>query len=203
MRKGIDIMNKQFPMVIVAALVLASVPQSGSGGYALTSAREQISLQKIGAMMEISWVMGNINYTGLMVMKKEGNGVFVVKYMHPGRGIVRVRQDALLNNQYDMFGNCTSFIMCSNPQPSNLGYSADYFCIQPNGSIFTMDAQGNWSTMIMATPIMPQFWLNKLQQYGLDANLNDIDDRDIGRATPKYAMVPMIKLSRRDHSKSS
>ena len=118
---------------------------------------------------EITWVdANNITYQGLLVLYPNNYGDFMVKYYHPYAGWIWCHQNAQLTNQYDAYGNCTSFINCSNPQTQPYQpYSADCFLVYPNGSMYTQDYAGNWSTLITAIVIQPAYWNSKLKEYGL------------------------------------
>lgn len=118
---------------------------------------------------EISWMdVEQTTYQGLLVLYPNNQGHFRVKFYHPVAGWVWVGQNATLTNQYDMYGNCTSFINCSYPQTSPyVPYSADNFIVYPNGTMYTQDYQGKWSTRIVARVIQPVYWQSKFSEYGL------------------------------------
>lgn len=122
-------------------------------------------------VMEITWNTMNGNYKGLMVTYPNNTGKFVVKYWHPNlQTNIRVVQDVRVNSQFDMYGNCTTFLNCyypkcypNTPEP----YYADNFIIYPNGAMYTQDYAGNWSTAIIAQGISPNLWQSKFREYGL------------------------------------
>ena len=118
-------------------------------------------------VMEISWNAYGENYKGLLILYSNNNGVFKVKHYSSDIGWVWVRQDATLTNQYDIWGNCTSYINCYNPKVTNpyVIYYADNFVIYPNGQMFTQDAGGTWSTLIVYNIIDPIYWRKKFQEY--------------------------------------
>ena len=121
-------------------------------------------------VVEITWTSADYTtYQGLMVMYPNNMGDFVVKFHNPSVGWVWVHQNAMLTNEYDYYGNCTSYITCSYPtvNPSYVPYAADNFICYPNGQMYTQDAAGTWSTMIVANPIQPAYWQSKLREYGL------------------------------------
>lgn len=117
---------------------------------------------------EISWTTMGTNYKGLLVLYPNNQGTLIVKfYTHFITEFVV--QDAVLNNQYDIFGNCTSYINCYNPRLSvnfpDMIYYADNFIVYPDGRMYTSDAAGNWSTMIRADMIPPVSWPSKFLEY--------------------------------------
>lgn len=117
---------------------------------------------------EISWNAPDGNYTGLMVLYPNNKGVFKVKHFIAGVGWSWCTQDAVLTNQYDVFGNCTSYINCYNPRTQPYyPYAADNFIVYPNGAMYTLDASGTWSTQIVAYVVQPNNWQNKFQEYGI------------------------------------
>lgn len=60
-------------------------------------------------VVEITWIAG-LTHRGLMVTYPDNTGVFVVGYFHPGlQQMVKVAQNVAVRNQYDVYGNCTSF----------------------------------------------------------------------------------------------
>ncbi len=121
------------------------------------------------SVVEISWVTHYIQYNGLMVMYPDNTGIFVVKYFLPNIGWIWVTQDAVLTNQYDLNGHCTSFINCYYPKSvPQVPYAADNFIIYPNGAMYTQDALGNWSTLITARPVERRFWPVKFTEYRLN-----------------------------------
>ncbi len=118
---------------------------------------------------EISWNIYDQNYTGLLVLYPNNKGILKIKTFTAGVGWVWVLQDATLTNQYDVYGNCTSFINCRNPRTvPYIPWAADNFVIYPNGSMYTQDASGTWSTQIVAYVVAPQYWKNKFQEYAIN-----------------------------------
>lgn len=120
-------------------------------------------------VMEITWNV-YITYKGLMVTYPDNTGIFAVNYWHPEMQTnITVVQDVSIRNQYDMYGNCTTFLNCYNPKAyPYTPYSADNFIIYPNGAMYTQDYAGNWSTAIMAQVINPNLWRSKFREYGLE-----------------------------------
>lgn len=119
---------------------------------------------------EISWNIYNVNYTGLLVLYPNNKGVFKVKTYDPYLGWVWIQQDAVLTNQYDMWGNCTCYINCYNPRVSSpyyTDYAADNFVVFPDGSMYAQDDAGTWSTLIVAYVVNPVDWQYKFQEYGI------------------------------------
>ncbi len=131
------------------------------------------SVKAQSSVTEIFWTMGDgDSYAALLVLYQNNSyGVLKVKtYIYP-YGQVWVLQDAKLTNTYDTWGNCTSYINCYNvrtyPALPTASYAADNFVIFPNGSMYTQDAFGKWSTLITAY-IIPQYnWRAKMIEYGL------------------------------------
>ena len=132
--------------------------------FAITS----ITIQAQSMVTEISWNQFNVIYTGLLVLYPDNSGIFRLHYYLPNLGVVWVQQDATLTNQYDYYGNCTSFINCYNPvSVPHTPYAADNFIVYPNGSMYAQDAAGNWSTLITAQIIPQVYWRSKFIEYGL------------------------------------
>lgn len=117
---------------------------------------------------EISWNVYNQNYTGLLVLYPNNKGILKVKTFIAGTGWVWVQEDAVLTKQYDMWGNCTSYINCYNPKTNPyIPWAADNFVVYPNGTIYTQDASGTWSTQIVAYVVATNNWQNKFREYGI------------------------------------
>ena len=119
---------------------------------------------------EITWTDAEyVTYKGLLVLYPNNEGFFVVKFYNSTYGLVYCFQNAKLTNQYDMYGNCTSFINCSYPRVTpNLPYAADNFIVYPNGYMYTQDYYGKWSTLINCVVIQPEYWKMKLKEYGIE-----------------------------------
>lgn len=119
-------------------------------------------------VVEISWNVYNQNYTGLLVLYPNNKGVLKLKTFIANVGWVWVTQDAVLTNQYDVWGNCTSYINCRNPRTTPyVPWSADNFVIFPNGYMYTQDTAGTWSTQIGAYVVQTYNWQNKFREYGI------------------------------------
>ncbi len=118
---------------------------------------------------EISWNVYSQNYTGLLILDSDNTGILKIKSYFPQIGWVWIAQDAILTNQFDVYGNCTSYINCYNPVTyPYVPYSADNFVVYPDGSMYTMDSSGTWSTMIVAY-VVPQYsWATKFNEYGIE-----------------------------------
>lgn len=117
---------------------------------------------------EISWNVYNQNYTGLLVLYPNNRGTLKIKTFIVGTGWVWVQQDAVLTNQYDYLGNCTSYINCYNPKTTPyVPWAADNFVVYPNGAMYTQDASGTWSTQIVAYVVATQNWQSKFREYGI------------------------------------
>lgn len=120
------------------------------------------------SVMEVSWNVYTTNYTGLLVLYPNNQGILKICSYDPNIGTIWIEQDATLTNQYDIFGNCTSYINCRNPRTSaNIVYYADNFVIFPNGRMYTQDAGGTWSTQIVAQMISTYNWQSKMKQYNI------------------------------------
>lgn len=121
------------------------------------------------AVLEITWNVYT-TYKGLMVTYPDNSGLFVVNFWSPDIAQnVTVLQDVRVSYQYDIYGNCTTFLNCFNPETyPYVPYSADNFVIYPNGTMYTQDYSGNWTTAIIATMIDPRMWSAKFREYGLD-----------------------------------
>lgn len=120
------------------------------------------------SVMEVSWNVYTTNYTGLLVLYPNNQGILKICSHDPNIGTIWIEQDATLTNQYDIFGNRTSYINCRNPRTSaNIVYYADNFVIFPNGSMYTQDAGGTWSTQIVAQMIPTYNWQLKMKQYNI------------------------------------
>lgn len=132
-----------------------------------------IAVKAQTSVTEIFWTMqGGDSYQGLLVLHSNNLGFLKVKFYTYDFGWVWVLQDARLTNQFDAFGNCTSYINCYNvrtvPALPPASYFADNFVIFPNGSMYTQDALGQWSTLIRAV-VHPQYnWRNKFIEYGVN-----------------------------------
>lgn len=117
---------------------------------------------------EISWNVYNQNYKGLLVLYPNNRGTLKIKTFIAGTGWVWVQQDAVLTNQYDFWGNCTSYINCYNPKTTPyVPWAADNFVIYPNGAMYTQDASGTWSTQIVAYVVARLYWQSKFREYGI------------------------------------
>lgn len=117
---------------------------------------------------EISWNVYSQNYTGLLVLYPNNRGNLKIKTFIAGTGWVWVQQDAVLTNQYDVSGNCTSYINCYNPKTTPyVPWAADNFIIYPNGAMYTQDASGTCSTAIVAYVVPRDKWQNKFHEYGI------------------------------------
>ena len=120
------------------------------------------------SVMEVSWNVYSTNYTGLLVLYPNNQGILKICSYDPSVGTIWIEQDATLTNQYDIFGNCTSYINCRNPRTSaNIVYYADNFVVFPNGRMYTQDAAGTWSTQIVAQMVPAYNWQAKMQQYNI------------------------------------
>ena len=123
------------------------------------------------SVTEITWTAADyIQYKGLLVLYPNNQGIFRVTYYLPTiNSWVWVDQKAILSNTFDAYGNCTSYIHCSNPRSiPNVPYAADAFVIFPNGNMYTQDSSGKWSTLIRGIMLQPQYWQAKFREYGFN-----------------------------------
>ena len=141
---------------IILLLIILSIPSIAKA-------------QSITLVSEISWNVYSQNYTGLLVLNQNNRGILRIKTYINGTGWVWIQEDAVLTNQYDIYGNCTSYINCYNPKTiPYVPWAADNFVIYPNGTMYTQDASGTWSTMIAAY-IVPEYnWQAKFNEYGIE-----------------------------------
>ena len=132
----------------------------------------QSLLNGMDRMIEIRWNFAEVIYKGLLTYYNDGQAVLTVQYYAYPYGTVTVVENAVVQNQYDYYGNCTTYIYCSNPttypELPPYSYAADNFIIYPNGAMYTQDAFGNWSTLITANIVPCSSWRYKLRQYGYD-----------------------------------
>lgn len=129
---------------------------------------QKVQAQEISVIMEISWQVYGINYHGLMVTYTDNTGDFIVDTYLPNIGYVRIFQDIRVNIQCDGWGNCTTFLYGYNAvSDPPVAYSPDNFVIYQDGSMFTQDDSGTWSTAISARIVPTIQWKSTLRKYGL------------------------------------
>lgn len=118
---------------------------------------------------ELSWNDATgATQSGLLVLYPNNKGFLKLKSFIPQVGWVWVLEDAVFSFQTDFYGNTTYYINCFNPRTSPyVPWSADNFVIYPNGSMFTMDAAGMWSTQIRMNAIANYNWQRKFNEYGV------------------------------------
>ena len=130
---------------------------------------QSVQANRIRLMIEISWYAYGINYNGLMLTSTDNTGMFFVNYYLPNVGYIQVVQDVRIRNQYDRWGNCTTFLygynVVSDPP---VAYSPDNFIIYPNGSMYTQDNNGVWSTAIAARVVPENQWRTPMRKYGIN-----------------------------------
>lgn len=144
--------NLLFKVICVITLSLLLIPQKADSQSMVT---------------EISWNVYTQNYKGLLVMYPNNRGILRVKTFIAGTGWVWVQEDAVRTNQFDSWGNCTTYINCYNPKTvPYVPWSADNFVIFPNRAMYTQDASGTWSTQIGAYIVPAQYWPGKFREYG-------------------------------------
>lgn len=118
---------------------------------------------------EINWNTSNVYYHGLLILNPNNTGTFHVRFVNPYVGLVQVRQNAVLSNTYDLYGNCTSFVNCSYPKTTPyVPYSADNFIFYPNGMVYTQDYQGKWSTAVACRSVARGEWDDLFEEFGLE-----------------------------------
>lgn len=132
----------------------------------------QSLLDGLTNMAEIRWLFAGVQYNGLLTYHNNGQAVLTVRYYSYQYGTVTVVENAVVNNVYDYYGNCTTYIYGSYPMTTPVlppgSYAADNFVIYPNGFMYTQDAFGNWSTLVTANSVPPSSWRYKLREYGYD-----------------------------------
>jgi len=118
---------------------------------------------------EIEWYSQQSYYRGLLVLYPNNQGMFYVRYSLPGVGDIFVQQQAALTYTYDMYGNCTNYLYCANPSTvPYTPYAADNFIFYPNGSVYTQDYAGNWSTAVQYRVVPPGQWAAVYRRFGLN-----------------------------------
>lgn len=134
--------------------VIVSISQDGK-------TQTTSSGNNIQVMAEISWMIGYVNYTGLMVIYTNNRGIFKLRTPNV------IVQDVVFSNP----GTGYTYFRCSNPRYTNnqpaSGYAADNFVVYPNGRMVTSDASGISSMMITYSIISSSYWQSKLDTYGL------------------------------------
>jgi hypothetical protein len=117
-------------------------------------------------MVEVQWTDASyMTYRALIVIMTDFSGLVKVKYVHPQLGLLWITEGATLTNYTDG----SSIINCYHPQGDYAsGYSADNFKIFPNGTWYTQDDMGAWSTAIVAASVGDSYWGTKLNEYGIN-----------------------------------
>lgn len=117
---------------------------------------------------EVSWVINGATHQGLLVLYPNNNGFLKIKVYVGGIGWVWVLEDAVFSSQGNVYGSSTFYINCYNPRTTPyVPWAADNFVIYPNGSMFTQDAAGQWSTAIIANPVPVGSWQYKFREYNI------------------------------------
>lgn len=129
----------------------------------------QSLLHGMDSMYEIRWNVEGVLYKGLLAYYDDGQAVLTVNYYLYPYGTISVVETAVIQNDCDYFGNCTTYIFCTNPvsYPA-VPYAADNFVIYPNGSMYAQDAFGSWTNLITANIVPRMSWRHKLREYGYD-----------------------------------
>lgn len=124
------------------------------------------SSPSIYRMVEVQWTDASyMTYRALIVIMTDFSGLVKVKYVHPQLGLLWITEGATLTNYTDG----SSIINCYHPQGDYAsGYSADNFKIFPNGTWYTQDDMGAWSTAIVAASVGDSYWGTKLNEYGIN-----------------------------------
>ena len=124
------------------------------------------SSPSIYRMAEVQWTDASyMTYRALIVIMTDFSGLVKVKYVHPQLGLLWITEGATLTNYTDG----SSIINCYHPQGDYAsGYSADNFKIFPNGTWYTQDDMGAWSTAIVAASVGDSYWGTKLNEYGIN-----------------------------------
>lgn len=118
-------------------------------------------------VVEIRWIdCEQTTYQGVIVMDSDSQGKLYSKFYHPSAGIVYVSQQVTMSHNYDLFGNCTSYLYCSYPNTTPyVPYTADNFIFYPNGAIYTQDYSGKWSTVVQQRLVPVDYWSDVIRSY--------------------------------------
>ena len=120
-----------------------------------------MTLNAQSSITEIMWHVDGINYSGLLVLYPNDNGLFKVKFFVPGQGWVWCAQDAVVSRYSDAI-----FINCYNPRTVPYSpYAADNFMITADNQIYTQDWEGQWTNLIVGNEIPTLYWRNKMTEY--------------------------------------
>lgn len=120
---------------------------------------------------EIRWVdVSNTVYRGLLVVNSNNAGHLYVLFYNYMVGNVQVVQNAYMSEGYDSYGNEAIYLNCSYPCVSNpyISYSADHFIFYDDGSVYTQDASGKWSTMVNYEVVPKSQWRAKYLEFGVN-----------------------------------
>lgn len=118
-------------------------------------------------VVEISWMDHEYTqYQGVIVIYPDNSGMVYSRFYNPSVGTVYVSQSAILTNTYDYYGYCTSYVNCMYPSTTPyVPYSADNFVFFPDGSVYTQDYSGKWSTAVQHR-VVPQYnWNSVINNY--------------------------------------
>ena len=131
-----------------------------------TSSSASESSQSIYWIVEVQWTAPDYTiYRGLIAFLSDFTGMMKVTYYHPQYGTTWVTQRAKLTR----YADGSYIINCNNPQGDYAStYSADNFKIFPNGTWYTQDNNGVWSTAIVAATVNSNYWSYKLNEYGFN-----------------------------------
>lgn len=69
------------------------------------------------SVMEVSWNVSLLTIQGCFLYPNN-QGILKICSYDPNIGTIWIEQDATVTNQYDVFGNCTSYINCRNSRAS-------------------------------------------------------------------------------------
>ena len=69
------------------------------------------------SVMEVSWNVSLLTIQGCFLYPNN-QGILKICSYDPNICTIWIEQDATVTNQYDVFGNCTSYINCRNPMAS-------------------------------------------------------------------------------------
>lgn len=114
---------------------------------------------------EIGWTdVDNIYYQGVLVMYPNNQGALYVRYYHPITGNVAVTQSAVMSSDYDG----TTYVCCGYPNTNPyVPYTADNFIFFTDGSVYTQDYSGKYSTNVAYRVVPSNQWYGVFAKYGI------------------------------------
>lgn len=114
---------------------------------------------------EIGWTdVENTYYQGVLVMYPNNQGTLYVWFYNPMVGNVAVAQSAVMSFDYDG----TAYVNCGNPSTNPyVPYAADNFIFFNDGSVFTQDYSGKYTTNVVYRVVPSNEWHSVFAKYGL------------------------------------